>query len=163
MLQLVCNTRAVATSKYRCSSNITTCAGSTSQYAVTVLLTSCSISSPCVDFPMCNCSWSFVYCVTILCIFLLPAVLCYSVCLLAQVLIAWLLASGRYPEGRAVTGHLAQGLIVFSLSKSECWDGYRDFQAAAACFLCSPPDLDPYFTFMYMHNNHCHRATAHLQ
>jgi hypothetical protein len=31
---------------------------------------------------------------------------------------------------------------------------------------CSPPDLnflDPYFTFMYTHNNHCHRATAHLQ
>jgi hypothetical protein len=23
--------------------------------------------------------------------------------------------------------------------------------------------LDPYFTFMYMHNNHCHRATDHLQ
>jgi hypothetical protein len=23
--------------------------------------------------------------------------------------------------------------------------------------------LDPYFIFMYMHNNHCHRATAHLQ
>jgi hypothetical protein len=23
--------------------------------------------------------------------------------------------------------------------------------------------LDNYFTFMYMHNNHCHRATAHLR
>jgi hypothetical protein len=23
--------------------------------------------------------------------------------------------------------------------------------------------LGPYFTFMYMHNNHCHRATAHLE
>jgi hypothetical protein len=37
---------------------------------------------------------------------------------------------------------------------------------ATACFSCSPPDLnflDPYFTFMYLHNNHCHRATAHLQ
>jgi hypothetical protein len=37
---------------------------------------------------------------------------------------------------------------------------------AAACFSCSPPDLNflhPYFIFMYMHYNHCHRATAHLQ
>jgi len=32
--------------------------------------------------------------------------------------------------------------------------------------LISPPDLnflDPYFIFMYMHNNHCHRVTAHLR
>jgi hypothetical protein len=39
-------------------------------------------------------------------------------------------------------------------------------EVATACFSCSPPDLnflDPNFTFMYMHNNHCHRATAHLQ
>jgi len=34
------------------------------------------------------------------------------------------------------------------------------------CFSRSPPDLnflDPYFIFMYMHYNHCHRATVHLQ
>jgi hypothetical protein len=39
-------------------------------------------------------------------------------------------------------------------------------QVATTCFLCSPPDLnflDPYFIFTYMHYNHCHRATAHLQ
>jgi len=39
-------------------------------------------------------------------------------------------------------------------------------QVATACFLCSPPDLnflDPYFTFMYMDYNQCHRATAHLE
>ena len=39
-------------------------------------------------------------------------------------------------------------------------------QAATACFSCSPPDLnilDPYFIFMYMHYNHCHQVTAHLQ
>jgi hypothetical protein len=38
-------------------------------------------------------------------------------------------------------------------------------QVATARFSCSPPDfsfLDPYLIFMYMHNNHCHRATAHL-
>ena len=36
-------------------------------------------------------------------------------------------------------------------------------QVATACFSCSPSDLsllDPYFIFMYMHNNHCHRVTA---
>jgi hypothetical protein len=36
----------------------------------------------------------------------------------------------------------------------------------SACFSCSPPDLnflDPYIIFMYMHYNHCHRVTAHLQ
>jgi len=39
-------------------------------------------------------------------------------------------------------------------------------QVATACFSCSPPDLnflDPCFIFMYMHNNHCHQVTAHLQ
>ena len=39
-------------------------------------------------------------------------------------------------------------------------------QVATACFSCSPPDLnflDPYFIFMYMHYNHCHQVTAHLQ
>ena len=35
-----------------------------------------------------------------------------------------------------------------------------------ACFSCSPPDsnfLVPYFIFMYMLNNHCHRVTAEFQ
>jgi hypothetical protein len=38
-------------------------------------------------------------------------------------------------------------------------------QVAIAGFSCSLPDynLDPYFIFMYMHYNHCHRTTAHLQ
>ena len=40
------------------------------------------------------------------------------------------------------------------------------FKVATARFSCTPPDLnflDPYFIFMYMHYNHCHRATAHFQ
>jgi hypothetical protein len=40
------------------------------------------------------------------------------------------------------------------------------FQVATASFSSSPSDLnflDPYFKFMYMHNNHCNRATAHVQ
>jgi len=39
-------------------------------------------------------------------------------------------------------------------------------QGTTACFLCSHPDLhflDPNLIFMHMRNNHCHRATAHLQ
>jgi hypothetical protein len=43
---------------------------------------------------------------------------------------------------------------------------FPTLQVATACFSCSPPDLNflvPYFTFMYMHNNHCHRATANWQ
>jgi hypothetical protein len=39
-------------------------------------------------------------------------------------------------------------------------------QVATACFSCSPPNLnflDPYFAFMYVHNNHCHRVSTHLQ
>jgi hypothetical protein len=39
-------------------------------------------------------------------------------------------------------------------------------QVSTPYLSCSPPDLsflDPYFTLMYMHNNHCHRETAHLQ
>ena len=39
-------------------------------------------------------------------------------------------------------------------------------QFVTACFSCSPACLNflaPYFIFMCMHYNHCHRATAHLQ
>ena len=60
-----------------------------------------------------------------------------------------------------------QVFLGFPVSISECWDGSQDsIQVATACFSCSPPDLnllDPYFIFMYMHINHCHRVTAHLQ
>ena len=43
---------------------------------------------------------------------------------------------------------------------------FPSLQVATTCFSCSPPDLNflaPYFIFMYMHNNHCHRVTVHLQ
>jgi hypothetical protein len=39
-------------------------------------------------------------------------------------------------------------------------------QVATASFSCSPPDLnflDPYFIFMYMHNNYYHQVTDNLQ
>jgi hypothetical protein len=41
-------------------------------------------------------------------------------------------------EGPA-PGHLDTGFLGFPLSLSECWDSS---QVAAACFSCSPPDLN---------------------
>jgi hypothetical protein len=43
---------------------------------------------------------------------------------------------------------------------------FPKLQVATACFSFSLPELnflDPYFIIMCMHNNHCHRVTAHLQ
>ena len=43
------------------------------------------LSTHYVAFPMCiaaNCSWSFVYCVIILCVSLLPRVYCFTMCVL---------------------------------------------------------------------------------
>ena len=54
-----------------------------------------------------NSSWSFVYCVIILCVSLLAHVYCcYCVCIsVLHTLVAALLARSQYPEG-AATGHL---------------------------------------------------------
>jgi len=91
------------------------------------------ISSSCIAFTMriaANCGWSFEYCVIILCVTLLPHVYCFS----------W-----------------------FPCVYKRMLRWFPTLQVATACFSCSPPNLhllDPYFIYMYMHNNHCHRATA---
>jgi hypothetical protein len=80
-------------------------------------------------------------------------------------LVAGLLASSQYPEGPA-TGHFGTGFSWFPCVYKRMLRWFPRLQVATACFLCSPPDinlLDPYFVFMYMQFNHCHRATAHLQ
>jgi len=80
-------------------------------------------------------------------------------------LVAGLLARSLYPEGPA-TGHLGTGLSWFPCVYKRMLRWFPTLQVATACFLCSPPDLnflDLYFILMYMHYNHCHRATAHLQ
>jgi len=80
-------------------------------------------------------------------------------------LVAGLLARSQYPEGPA-TGHLDTGFSWFPCVYKQILRWFPRLQVAAACFSCSPPDLnflDLYFVFMYMHYNHCHRATAHLQ
>jgi len=83
------------------------------------------------------------------------------VCIAVLTLVAGLLAS-QYPEGPA-TGHLDTGFYWFPCVYERMLRWFPRLQVATACFACSPPDLnflDPYFIFMHMHYNHCHRATA---
>jgi hypothetical protein len=81
-------------------------------------------SSPCVASPMCiaaNCSWSFVYWVIILRLFLLPYVYCFTVCVaVLHTLVAGLLRKVLRPATSA------QAFLGFPVSKSECWDGSQD-------------------------------------
>jgi hypothetical protein len=58
--------------------------------------------------------------VIMLCLFLLPHVYCFTVCIaVLPTVVAGLLARRKYPEGPA-TGHLGTRLFLVSLSKSEC-------------------------------------------
>jgi len=102
----------------------------------------------------------------LVCIFVTSCVLFYYVCIaVLHTLVARLLARSQYPEGPA-TGHLGTGFSWFPCVYKLMLRWFPRLQVATACFSCSPPDLhflDPYFIFMYAHNNHCHRATAHLQ
>ena len=86
-------------------------------------------------------------------------------------LVAGMLARSQYPEAPA-TGHFGTGFSWFPSVYKRMLRWFPRLQVATACFSCSPPNLnflDPYFAFMlslifmYMHNNHCHRVTAHLQ
>jgi len=78
---------------------------------------------------------------------------------------AGLLARIQYSEGPG-TGHLDSGFSWFPCVYKQMLRWFPRFKVATTYLSCSPPELkflDPYFTFMYMHNNHCHWATAHLQ
>ena len=90
----------------------------------------------------------------------------YYVCIaVLHNLVAGLLARSQYTEGPA-TGHLGKGFSWFPCVEKRMLRWFPRLQVATTCFSWSFPDLnflDPYFIFMYMHNNHCHRATAHLQ
>ena len=101
-----------------------------------------------------------------MCIFVTFCVLLYYVCIVAlHNLVAGLLARSQCPEDPA-TGHLGTGFSWFPFVYKRMLRWFPRLQVATACFSCSPNELnflDPYFIFMCMHNNHCHRATAHLQ
>jgi hypothetical protein len=74
------------------------------------------------------------------------------------------LPGSQYPEGPA-TGHLGTGSSWFSCVYKRMLKWFPRFQVATACFSCSPTDLnflDPYFIFMYMHCDHCHRLNILL-
>jgi len=114
-----------------------------------------------------------VYYFIVLCVLLSYILYCVYCCLtyctvctvVLHTLDAWLLARGKYPEGPA-TGHLDTGFSWFPCVYKRMLRWFPTHQVATACFSCSPPDLnflDPYFIFMYMHYNHCHWVSAHLQ
>jgi hypothetical protein len=114
-----------------------------------------------------NCSWCFVYWVIILeYIFVTSCVLFYYVCIaVLHTLVAGLLARSQYPESPA-TGHLGTSFSWFPCVLKQLLKWFPRLQVSTACFSCSRPTLnflDPYFIVMYMHYNHCHRATGHLQ
>jgi hypothetical protein len=59
----------------------------------------------------------------------------------------------------------AQVFFLFSCVHKLMLRWFPRLQVATACFSWSPPDLnflDPWFIFMCMYYNHCHRETAHL-
>jgi len=94
--------------------------------------------------------------------YLLFCCVCIAV---SHILHAGLLARSQYSEGPA-TGHLDTCFSWFPCVYKRMLRWFPRLQVATACFSCSPPDLnflDLYLIFMYMHNNHCHRVTAHLQ
>jgi len=92
--------------------------------------------------------------------------LLYCVCIVVlHTSVAGLLARSQYTEGPA-TGHPDTGFSWFPRVCKRMLRWFPRLQVATACFSCSPPNrnfLDPYFIFMNMHYNHCHRTTAHMQ
>ena len=79
---------------------------------------------------------------------------------------AGLLARSQYPEG-PMTGHLDTGFFLVSLCLQTNAEMVPSFQVATTCLSGSPPDLNFLVTFfsifVYMYNNHCHRAITQLQ
>ena len=107
-----------------------------------------------------------MYCVITLCVFLFSHVYLFIHVYIPVLhnLDAGLLPRSQYSEGPA-TGHHDTGISWFPCVYKQTLRRIPTFQVATTCFSCSSPGLnllDPYFIFMCMHNNHCHRVTAHF-
>ena len=78
----------------------------------------------------------------------------------------------QYPEG-LVSGDFGKSFSFFPFAYKRMLRWFPRLHVGSACFSYRPPDLISkilisylcylYFIFMYTHNNHCHRTTAHLQ
>ena len=80
--------------------------------------------------------------------------------LIIHSLFAGLLARSQYPEGPA-TGHLSTGFSWFPCVYKRMLRWFPTLQVATTGYSYSHPELnflDPYFIFMCMHYNHCHRS-----
>jgi len=90
----------------------------------------------------------------------------FTVCVaVSHTVVGGLLARSQYSEGPA-TGHLDTGFSRIPCAQKQMLRRFPTLQVATTCFSCSPPELNllgPYFMFMYMHNKHCQRVTAHFQ
>jgi len=90
-------------------------------------------------FVMCiaaNCSWSFVYCVIILCVSLWPHVYCFTVCVLLSYIpqLPGLLARSQYLEIPA-TCHLGTGFSWFTWVYKRMLGWFPRLQVAIAMLL----------------------------
>ena len=129
------------------------------------------LSTHYVAFPMCiaaNCSWSFVYCVIILCVSLLPRVYCFTMCVLLSYILqlpdCWLEVSIRKVL-RPTTSHR---FFLVSLCLKANAEMVLKTPSCYCMLLMQPSRLKSLTSLLhtyvlYMHNNHCHRVTAHLQ
>jgi len=146
MLNFVCYTRRVTKLETRYST-----------FSPLVLLFLCAL---------CVVLLSYDYFCNLVFIVLLCVCVCVCVCIaVLHTLVAGQLARSQYPEGPA-TGHLNTGFSWFPCIYKQILRWFPRFQVATTCFLCILPDLNllvTNFIFMYVHNNHCHLATANLQ
>ena len=94
-------------------------------------------------------SYSYVYLLYFLCVFVVPYVyLLYYVCIAVLTLDAGLLVRSQYPEGPA-TGHLDTGFSWFPCVYKRMLRWFPSFQVATTCLSCSPPDLSFLVTLFF--------------
>ena len=118
-------------------------------------------------FPLC--CFSYVFCVLG---YYSWVYFCYFMCIVLLCVYCYLtyfscrIAGWKSVSGRSCDRPTRRRFSWFPCVWKRMLTWFSRLQIATAGFSCSPPDLNflgPYFIFTYMHYNHCHRATAHLQ